>query len=55
MAPVNTQQTVNVPNLQITANGGTQERDRLLKQEGDPNHNDYVLNCIHEKQTTYIE
>ena len=49
-APVNTQQTVSVSNLQITANGGTQERDRLLKQEGDPNPNDYVLNCIHENR-----
>ena len=49
-APVNTQQTVNVPNLQITTNGGTRERDRLLKQEGDPNPNDYVLNCIHENR-----
>ena len=49
-APVNTQQTASVPNLQITANGGTRERDKLLKQEGDPNHNDYVLNCIHENR-----
>ena len=49
-APVNKQQTVNVPNLQITENGGTRERDKLLKQEGDPNHNDYVLNCIHENR-----
>ena len=49
-APVNTQQTVSVPNVQITTNGGTQERDRLPKQEGDPNPNDYVLNCIHENR-----
>ena len=48
--PVNTQQTMSVPNLQITANGGTRERDRLPKQEGDPNPNDYVLNCIHENR-----
>ena len=48
--PMNTQQTVSVTNLQITENGGTQERDRLPKQEGDPNHNDYVLNCIHENR-----
>ena len=53
--PVNTQQTTSVPNLQITGNGGTRERDKLPKQEGDPNPNDYILNCIHEKQTTYIE
>ena len=25
-------------------------RDNLPKQEGDPNHNDYVLNCIHENR-----
>ena len=49
-APMNTQQTVNVSNLQITANGGTRERDRLPKQEGDPNPNDYVLNCIHKNR-----
>ena len=50
--PVNTQQTVNVPNSQITENGGTldSERDKLRKQESDPNHNDYVLNCIHENR-----
>ena len=48
--PMNTQQTASVPNLQITENGGTRERDRLLEQEGDPNHNDYVLNCIHENR-----
>ena len=49
-ALVNTQQTVNILNLQITTNGGTRERDRLPKQEGDPNPNDYVLNCIHENR-----
>ena len=48
--PVNTQQTASVPNLQITENGGTRERDKLPKQEGDPNPNDYVLNCIHENR-----
>ena len=47
---MNTQQTASVPNLQITENGGTQERDKLPKQEGDPNQNDYVLNCIHENR-----
>ena len=26
------------------------ERTRLPEQEGDPNHNDYVLNCIHENR-----
>ena len=41
---------MSVRNLQVTANGGTRERDRLPKQEGDPNHNDYVLNCIHENR-----
>ena len=49
-APVNTQQTVSVPNLQMTENGGTRERDKWQKQEGDPNPNDYVLNCIHENR-----
>ena len=44
--PVNTQQTASVPNLQITENGGARERDRMPKQEGDPDLNDYVLNCI---------
>ena len=29
---VNTQQTTSVPNLQITGNGGTRERDKLPKQ-----------------------
>ena len=49
-APVNTQQTASVPNLQITENGGMRERDKLPKQEGDPNQNDYILNCIHENR-----
>ena len=48
--PRNTQQTVSVPNSQITENRGMRERDRLPEQEGDPNHNDYVLNCIHENR-----
>ena len=47
---MNTQQTTSVPNLQIAENGGTRERDKLPKQEGDPNRNDYVLNCIHENR-----
>ena len=41
---------MSVPNLHITGNGGTQERDRLPKQEDDPNPNDYVVNCIHENR-----
>ena len=50
--PMNTQQTASVPNSQITGSGGTldSQRDKLLKQEGDPNPNDYVLNCIHENR-----
>ena len=50
--PMNIQQTASVPNSQITNNGGTpdSERDKLLKQEGDPNHNGYVLNCFHENK-----
>ena len=50
MPPMNTQQTVSQPILQIAENGGIQERDSLLEQEGEPNHNDYVLNCIHENR-----
>ena len=49
-APVNTQQTVSVPNLQMTLSGGAQERDKPPKQEGNPDQNDYVLNCIHESR-----
>ena len=48
--PVNPQQTTSVPNLQITENGGAQERNRIPKQEGDPDQNGYVLNCIHESR-----
>ena len=44
-----TQQAASLPNLQIAENRGTRERDRLPEQKGDPNHNDYVLNCIQEK------
>ena len=49
---MNTQQTVSIPNSQIAEDGGTldSERDKWRKQEGDPNHNDYVLNCIHENR-----
>ena len=48
--PMKTQQTVSLPNLQTTENRGIRERGRLPEQEGDPNHNDYVLNCIHESR-----
>ena len=47
---MNTQQTMSVPNVQATGNGGTRERDKLPKQEGDPNPSDYVLNCMHENR-----
>ena len=49
---VNTQQTVSIPNSQIAEDGGNLDsgRDNLPKQEGDPKHNDYVLNCIHENR-----
>ena len=46
--PVNAQQTTSVPNLQINGSGGARKRDR--KQEGDPDQNGYVLNCIHESR-----
>ena len=45
---MNAQQTTSVPNLQINESGGARERDR--KQEGDPDQNGYVLNCIHESR-----
>ena len=47
---MNTKHTANAPNSQTTENGGTHERYRLPEQEGDPNQNDYVLNCIHENR-----
>ena len=47
---MNTQQTASLPNVQIAGNEGTRERDRLPEQEGEPNHHDYVLNCIHENR-----
>ena len=37
-----------VPNLQFNESGGACERDR--KQEGDPDQNGYVLNCIHKSR-----
>ena len=46
--PVNAQQTMSVPNLQINESGAACERDR--KQEGDLDQNGYVLNCIHESR-----
>ena len=47
---MNTQQTVSQHNLQIAENEDIRERDSLPEQEGEPNHNDYVLNCIHENR-----
>ena len=41
---------MSVANLWISGNRGTRERDRLPEEEGDPNPNDYVLNCIHENR-----
>ena len=46
--PVNAQKTTSVPSLQINYNSGAHERDR--KQEGDPEENGYVINCIHENR-----
>ena len=46
--PVNTQQTMSVPNLQINESGDARERDR--KQESNPDQNGYVLNYIHESR-----
>ena len=50
--PVNTQQTASIPNQQITENGDTpdSERDKLPRQGGDLNINDYILNCFHENK-----
>ena len=47
---MNTQQTTSVPNLEITGNESTRERDKLPKNEGDLNPNDYVVNCIQENR-----
>ena len=46
--PMNKQQTMSVPSLQINENGSARERDR--KQESDPDQNGYVFNCIHESR-----
>ena len=48
--PVNAQQKASVPNSQVTENGGAQEGNRIPRQEGDPDQNGYVLNCIHESR-----
>ena len=48
--PVKAQQTTSVPNLQITESGGAREKNRMPKQEGDLDQNDYVLNCFHENR-----
>ena len=48
--PVNRQQITSVPDLQISENRDARERDRMPKQEGDPDQNEYVLNCIHESR-----
>ena len=45
---MNAQQTTSVPNLQINESGGARKRHR--KQEGDPDQNGYVLNCIHKSR-----
>ena len=41
---------MSVPILWINENRGTREIDRLPEEEGDPNPNDYVLNCIHKNR-----
>ena len=37
-----------MPSLQNNNNGGAHER--VGKQEGDPEENGYVINCIHENR-----
>ena len=46
--PVNEQQRTSMPSLQKNNNGGAYEKDG--KQEGDPEENGYVINCIHENR-----
>ena len=46
--PVNEQQGTSMPSLQNNNNGGAYEKDG--KQEGDPEKNGYVINCIHENR-----
>ena len=48
--PVNRQRTTSVSDLQISENRGARERDRMPKQEGDLDQNDYVLNRFHESR-----
>ena len=43
--PVNVQQTMSIPSLQINGNSSTCE-----KQERDPEENGYIINCIHENR-----
>ena len=47
---MNRQRTTSVSDLQISENRGARERDRMPKQEGDPDQNDYVLNRFHESR-----
>ena len=46
--PVNEQQRTSMPSLQNNNYGGAYEKDG--KQEGDPEENGYVINCIHENR-----
>ena len=46
--PVNEQQRTSMPSLQNNNNRGAYEKDG--KQEGDPEENGYVINCIHENR-----
>ena len=46
--PVNAQQIMSVPSLQINEGSSARERDR--KQESDPDQNGYILNCIHKSR-----
>ena len=54
--PVNTRQTAaRVPSSNITNGSAISDpeehgRDRPPEQEKDPNHNGYVLNCVHENR-----
>ena len=56
LPPVNTRQTAaRVPRSEITESDVTlgpeeHERNKLPKQEKDPNHNSYVLNCVHKNR-----
>ena len=53
---VNTQQTVarvlssNTTDASIVSDPGEDRRNRQPEQERDPNHNGYVLNCVHENR-----